>query len=83
MKLKAYLAQVGIKLKDFAPIVGISLKTLYGITSGAAAPGIHLCRRIEIHTEGKVTAKDFGIIEGKTKKRVPKPIVKQLDMKDF
>lgn len=87
MKLKVYLAEIGVSGKAFARELGITPIYLYGICSGQWVPGKHLINRITEKTKGHVTEKDFSLKEAKQaekeKPRKEKPRIKQMDIKDI
>lgn len=59
MKLKVYLAEVDMSLKDFAKKLGIHPNSLWMITKGLRNPSIELAENIERLTKGKVSAKEL------------------------
>jgi transcriptional regulator with XRE-family HTH domain len=55
MKLKAYLAEEEMTLKEFAKLIGVHENYLTMIIHGRANPGKRLVRDIHFITDGKVT----------------------------
>ena len=54
MKLKAYLAEIGMKIGDFSKVIGIQHAYLCRIMNGELKPSLRLSKDIEQATEGNV-----------------------------
>jgi len=75
LKLKAYLANIGMTLKEFGEIVESNPHYLSQISSGQVKPSKKLARRIEKATEGNVkveiSERGAGGIKRKTTTATP------------
>lgn len=54
MKLKAFLAEIGMSQVEFSKLVGCNYRYLTRIASGELKPGKRLARDIEELTDGNV-----------------------------
>jgi len=54
MKLKCYLADIGMTMKDFSQLVQCNHRYMSRIMNGHAKPGKRLARDIEELTDGQV-----------------------------
>ncbi|MCB1075662.1 MAG: helix-turn-helix domain-containing protein [Simkania sp.] len=74
--MKAYLFKYDLPVKKFASDLGISTSYLYQLLKKERKPSLELALRIELYTNGEVTAKE--LIEGKGKFTPQNPIVEKL-----
>ena len=59
MKLSEYLKTKNLTHEKFADLVGVKRPFITNIVNGKRNPSIHLARRIEEVTDGKVPLKDL------------------------
>jgi transcriptional regulator with XRE-family HTH domain len=56
MKLQDYLKENKINQRAFAKLVGVTQPHIQGIAKNTRLPSVYLAKKIEIVTEGKVSA---------------------------
>jgi hypothetical protein len=54
MKLKSYLAEIGMTARAFSELLNINYRYFCNIMAGRNIPGMRLARDIEMLTDGKV-----------------------------
>lgn len=59
MKLKAYLAEIGMSAKDFSVLIECNYRYLSLIMNGHLKPGKRLAKDIEELTDGHVSATEY------------------------
>jgi transcriptional regulator with XRE-family HTH domain len=62
MKLKEYLEEQNLTIREFAKLIGISLPSAYQYLKGQARPQRTTMARIIEVTGGKVTYEDMGYV---------------------
>ena len=61
MTLRDYLHFHRIKAKTFADLVGIAPSHVSMLANSQALPSLTLALKIELHSQGQVTPKDWGV----------------------
>ncbi len=59
MRLEEYFTEKNISERKFASLVGVSHSHISNIISGKRTPSIHLIKKIEEQTQGKVGLNDL------------------------
>ncbi len=59
MKLRAYLDQKRLKLREFAAMTGLTASTISRLAAGKQAPSLDVAERIHRATNGRVKPEDF------------------------